>query len=307
MTAWGAGFTHGALFYDDIEEFLAGTVPFLEQGMADNEPALIAVDPVKGEALRAALPDADEALQFADMTDLGRNPGRIISAWADFVDQHSGAPRLRGIGEPVWPGRTLEEIVECQRHEALLNLAFGGHPGFVLLCPYDSARLEESVLAEARNSHPLLLQAGQSMPSPQYDEAVAPFTGILDEPGYEAESVQLDDHHLKDVRRRVAELAAAAGVDQRRIPDLVLAVTEAATNSLCHADGRGVLRMWRQASGFVCEVRDQGRIHDALAGRLPAPVEAPNGRGLWLIHQLCDFVQIRSTEAGSVVRMHMHA
>jgi anti-sigma regulatory factor (Ser/Thr protein kinase) len=28
------------------------------------------------------------------------------------------------------------------------------------------------------------------------------------------------------------------------------------------------------------------------------------GRGLWIANQLCDLVQIRSSAAGSVVRMH---
>ena len=40
------------------------------------------------------------------METLGRNPARIISAWHDFVAAHGGAGRpLRGIGEPIWPGR----------------------------------------------------------------------------------------------------------------------------------------------------------------------------------------------------------
>ena len=29
------------------------------------------------------------------------------------------------------------------------------------------------------------------------------------------------------------------------------------------------------------------------------------GRGLWLVHELCDLVQLRSSPAGTVVRMHM--
>jgi MEDS: MEthanogen/methylotroph, DcmR Sensory domain len=44
---------------------------------------------------------------------------------------------LRGIGEPLFATRSADELVECQRHEALLNLAFQDAPGFWLLCPYD--------------------------------------------------------------------------------------------------------------------------------------------------------------------------
>ena len=82
-------------------------------------------------------------------------------------------------------------------------------------------------------------------------------------------------------------------------------MSEAATNTLQHAGGDGELRLWRHDGYFVCEVHDHGRILDPLAGRLPIAIDEPSGRGLWLIHQLCDLVQIRSSAAGSVVRVHM--
>ena len=97
------------------------------------------------------------------MTEVGRNPGRLISAWADFLGEHPAARPVRGIGEPVWFGRTTDEIAECQRHEALLNLAFADRRDFVVICPYDRTRLDESVLAEARSSHPLLVQDGETV------------------------------------------------------------------------------------------------------------------------------------------------
>jgi anti-sigma regulatory factor (Ser/Thr protein kinase) len=240
------------------------------------------------------------------MTELGRNPGRIISAWVDFVQQHAGAIRIRGIGEPVWPGRSHEEIVECQRHEALLNLAFADQSGFELLCPYDSARLDEAVLGAARHSHPLLTLDSELTANTQYVHTVAPFDGSLPDPPEPAESLDLAEHHLLELRHRVAAHAVSAGVDPARVKDLVLAVNEAATNSLRHAGGHGSLRMWPGTRDFVCEVRDRGWIQDPLAGRLPVATGAPTGRGLWLIHQLCDLVQIRSSAAGNVVRMHMY-
>ena len=58
------------------------------------------------------------------MAVLGHNPARIIPAWRDFADAHAGP--IRGIGEPIWPGRGADELVECQLHESLLNVAFDG-------------------------------------------------------------------------------------------------------------------------------------------------------------------------------------
>ena len=73
------------------------------------------------------------------MAHVGHNPARIIPAWHEFVAQHA-APgvRLRGIGEPIFPERSADELVECQRHESLLNLAFADADAFWLVCPYDT-------------------------------------------------------------------------------------------------------------------------------------------------------------------------
>lgn len=307
MTGSGAPFSHGAIFYDDLSGFLADTVPFLLEGIAAAEPALVAVEPRKVEAMRAALPDPKGSIHFVNMTDLGRNPGRIISAWADFLAEQPAGQRLRGIGEPVWPGRSPDEIVECQRHESLLNLAFADRAGFVLMCPYDRALLDESVLAEARHSHPVLVQDGETVSSNEYDRGVTPFAGSLTEPTSQVEILDLAEHSLAHVRRWVSDDEFTAGLDPERTADLALAVTEAATNTLRHAGGGGELRRWHQNGHIVCEVHDLGWIHDPMTGRLPVDVEAPSGRGIWLIHQLCDLVQIRSSEAGNVVRMHMAA
>ena len=37
------------------------------------------------------------------------------------------------------------------------------------------------------------------------------------------------------------------------------------------------------------------------------PIEQYGGRGLWIVNQLCDLVQIRSAPSGTVVRVHVHA
>ncbi len=301
-----APFRHEAVFYDDLPGFLAGTVPFLLEGIADAEPALVAVDPEKAEAMRTELPDGDAAVRFVDMTDLGRNPGRLISAWADFLGEHPAARPVRGIGEPVWFGRTPDEIAECQRHEALLNLAFADRRDFVLICPYDSTQLDEIRAGrgpeqpppagpERRDDSPASSTTAASRRTP----GASPSRPVPSSRGTSTE------HSLAELRRWVSFAASAAGLEPEHIEDLTLAVSEAATNTLQHAGGDGELRLWRHEGCIVCEVHDHGRILDPLAGRLPVPIDEPSGRGLWLIHQLCDLVQIRSSAAGNVVRMHM--
>jgi anti-sigma regulatory factor (Ser/Thr protein kinase) len=90
-----------------------------------------------------------------------------------------------------------------------------------------------------------------------------------------------------------------------RTSQLVLAVNELATNSIRYGGGAGCLCVWREADTLMCEIRDNGLIQEPLAGsRCPAP-EALSGRGLWLVNQLCDLVQIRSSQTGTTVRVHM--
>jgi anti-sigma regulatory factor (Ser/Thr protein kinase) len=99
--------------------------------------------------------------------------------------------------------------------------------------------------------------------------------------------------------------ARSAGVKAARAEDLVLAVNELATNSIRHGGGRGVVRAWREPDAFVCEVRDEGRIDDPLAGRATPDDVRKSARGLWLVNQLCDLVQLRSLRDGCAVRLHV--
>jgi hypothetical protein len=63
--------------------------------------------------------------------------------------------------------------------------------------------------------------------------------------------------------------------------------------------------MWHDAEAVVCEVRDGGSIEHPMAGRERPSSEQLGGKGLWLINQLCDLVQIRAFASGGVVRVHM--
>jgi anti-sigma regulatory factor (Ser/Thr protein kinase) len=110
---------------------------------------------------------------------------------------------------------------------------------------------------------------------------------------------------LAALRRFVQDRADLAGVEPHRIDDLVYAVNEAVTNSICHGAGHAELSAWTEDDWFCCEVRDRGRITDPMAGRIPPRSGDGSGRGLWLIHHLCDLVQVRSSGAGTTVRMRI--
>jgi len=130
-------------------------------------------------------------------------------------------------------------------------------------------------------------------------------TPLPDPPGPPAE-LSFGSGSLTGLRDLVSRHAATAGLDSSRAADLVLAVDELATNSLRHGGGRGTLRIWRDDGTLVCEVRDAGRIENPMAGRERPPPERDGGRGLWMVNQLCDLVQLRSFPDGVTVRVHMY-
>jgi len=112
-----------------------------------------------------------------------------------------------------------------------------------------------------------------------------------------------DVHTLATLRRLLTAWAAEEALEREPTEELVLAVNELASNSVRHGGGWGRLRFWKEPSALLCEVHDAGCMEDPFVGsRRPGP-DAHSGRGLWLVGQLCDDVQIGSSRAGTVVRV----
>ena len=131
-----ATFAHEALLYAGVDSFVDGCTAFIREGVAAHEPVLVVVATHKIALLREALNGEADCVHFADMAEVGTNPARIIPAWQNFVDQNLRVGRpVRGIGEPIWAERSAIELVECQRHEALLNVAFAYAAGVAAALP----------------------------------------------------------------------------------------------------------------------------------------------------------------------------
>jgi len=302
-------FRHAALFYGGDDGYVDGLAPFIREGIEAEEPVRVMVPGRKTGLLREALGQDAAHVHFADMTEVGANPARIIPAWRDFVTSRAPGRRLRGIGEPIWAERTPEELVECQHHEGLLNLAFDGVAPMDLVCPYDELALGEDVVDEARRSHPIVLDGGSFRDCADYagvEAVAAPFAKPLPDPPADAPELAFDLTSLDAVRAFVAAGAADAGLSRDRCDSLMLAVNELATNSVRHGGGSGVVRSWIDGPSFIAEVSDHGQIDRPLAGREAPRSDQIGGHGLWLVNQLCDLIQMRTFATGSVVRVHMH-
>jgi anti-sigma regulatory factor (Ser/Thr protein kinase) len=110
---------------------------------------------------------------------------------------------------------------------------------------------------------------------------------------------------LAQARELVAQEADEANLSSGRTTDLVIAVNELVANSVRHGGGGGKLQVCREDDTLVVEVRDCGQIDEPLIGREPPAPLARAGRGLWMVNQLCDLVQIRTGPEGTDVRLQM--
>jgi anti-sigma regulatory factor (Ser/Thr protein kinase) len=301
-------YRHEAFFYADRDQFLEVTLGFIRAASDAGEPILVVLDHEKNCELRARLDDRSGAVMFADMCEVGKNPARIIPAWIDFVNTNTGpGVRARGIGEPIVPGQSPAKLVECQRNEALLNIAIAD-PTFWLLCPYDISVLDPEIIQEARRTHSIVNERGCSRNSETFagpEAFCTPSRAELPEPPPDTPVLHFGDGDLSCVRSHMAAVADLAGMAPTQKEDLVLAANEIATNSLRHGGGSGTLRSWTDGGSVVCEVRDAGVITDPLAGRRRPSVRDHGGRGLWLANRLCDLVQMRGFDNGNVVRLHV--
>jgi anti-sigma regulatory factor (Ser/Thr protein kinase) len=302
------GFDHPALLYHGRDQYLAGTVPFIEEALMAGVPVMVAVPAANLALICDALGRAADRITRHDMSVAGRNPGLIIpGVLLRFADTHAGQP-VRIIGEPIWPGRDGLEYPAFVQHEALLNSVFAGRDAAVL-CPYDTAGLDGATIEDAHRTHPVLCGGGTRWDSPRYGQpfaVAADFNVPLPDPPADARLLPLGAVHLAEVRRWVIRFAAEVGLDAERAADLTFAINELASNTLTHGGGVGLLALWTEGDRVVGQVSDSGHIDDPLAGRTPPHLDGPpGGRGLLLVNHLCDLVRVHTVPGATTVRIHV--
>jgi anti-sigma regulatory factor (Ser/Thr protein kinase) len=297
------GEMHLALFYSGDSDYVDGVARFISPALEAGEPVAIAVPGRKADLLRTAV-GGHSKLELFDMVELGHNPARIIPAVEGVLGRQEGS-LLHYVGEPIWPGRSRDEIREATQHEALINLAWpGAH--IRVLCPYDADVLDPYVLVDAEKTHPHLIREGRTLPSRSYAGAELPLgcDDPLPEPPPDAMTLPFGRPNLYAVRSLVKWTADQAGMRPARIDDLVLAINELATNTIRHAHAGGLLCVWRVPGRVICQVEDTGQIHDPVAGRRAPALDAEGGMGLWTVNQLCDLVEVRTSDGGTMIRVH---
>jgi anti-sigma regulatory factor (Ser/Thr protein kinase) len=300
-------FVHPALFYRGSGQYLDGTLPFIREGLEAGEPVAVAVPGQNLKLLQAELGEMASEVRFLDMTEAGRNPGRIIpGVLRAFADLHSSG-RVRIIGEPIWPGRSATEYPACVQHEALINLAFSGR-AVTILCPYDLDGLDPEVIRDAEATHPVLIDGSGSRSSGGYapERIVRDYNQPLSDPPPGVVTFAFGNGALALVRAFAVDYASRMGLAGERLEDLRLIVSELAANSLDYGGGSGVLRLWSEDPGVVFDISDAGHIADPLAGRRPVGPRHPGSRGLLVTNLLSDLVRVHTAHGATTVRVYFN-
>jgi anti-sigma regulatory factor (Ser/Thr protein kinase) len=306
----GASLVHQGLLYASRNEFLAGTLPFIQQGLSGGDLIWVMSPDRNAGWLRVALGSAAGQLVFGDCSQWYRHPVRALAALNRAVREGAGKQRLRMIGEPCWAARTGPEGTEQVRHESLLNVALASADAAVL-CTYDTRVVDDEVAAQVARTHPELVVDGGARSSPHYTDP-AVFTAECDSaplPEPPSSALQLAFHQLGQLatlRAFMTSYATWAGAAAQSVTQFVQAVDEVATNAIEHGGGSGVIRIWTDPQAMSCEISDTGSgLSDPLAGHLPLPPGRAGGCGLWLARQFCDLLEVRSGSAGTTVRLHL--
>ena len=305
-----AAFRHQACIYRSAGEFLAATLPFVRDGLRLGEPVLAVTTPANIRLIGHALGADADRVEFVDAHSWYGTPLATLSAYDRYVAQWTEPPgHVRVIGEPVWSPRTSRQIVEWQRYESVLNVAFASSPAWIV-CPYDNRVLDPAVVIEAHRTHPALATGRGSVPSSDFLAPEAFFQAcddtvpLSDAPPNAAVLPFAGD--LGGVRRFATTQAMLHGVVGEPAMLFAAAAGEAVAYVAAQGGGRAVVRMWASRGEIVLEVLNPaGHLTDPFLGYRPPSLLRPRpGDGLWLTRHICEFVEIRSGEFGAVARLH---
>jgi anti-sigma regulatory factor (Ser/Thr protein kinase) len=328
-TLTGRRAEHAVVFYRHDDQLAEMVVRYLLPAVADLTPVIVIATPGHIAAIEARLAEAGADLAAArsqglflvrDAAETSR--GFMSAGWPDPAGfWRAITPLLRRAAVAGRPVRVYGEMVAVLWDAGLVGAAIeleamwnelAAQYDFSLLCGYaqqpvlGDGHLDD--LTEVCRLHgrvfgapPGAVSGDRMRRAASGYRADTPLTSPPDDA-----AVVRYRSDLKRVREFAAAHARQAGLPPDRVNDLVLAVGELTANTLAHTNGPGTLTLWVTGSEVICQVQDGGHITVPLPGRvLPDPVADGGGRGLWLVHQVCDLVEIRSSRAGTTVRVHI--
>lgn len=299
--------THHACVYGSDEEFLETAVPFITDGLARKEPVLVTTTSANLELLREVLGRDAERIDHAESAYFGRRPAHRLNAFYRYWRRQAGeSGHVRILTESVWFGRSHHEVRAWTCTEAALNVTLAG-TNLWLMCPYDTRHLDPSIIADVLRTHPAWAERRAVHESTDYadpalfvrERQARPLSSPPDR------AARRSFAETNDVRCFVAAQAAGSGLIGNRAAALVVAAGDVAAYLLREGTGTVAVSMWNAEGSIWCDFHEPaGAIPDpAFLGLTPPPGDLRDDDGIWQARQLCDWVEIRTTDSGIRVRL----
>jgi anti-sigma regulatory factor (Ser/Thr protein kinase) len=303
-----AGLVHEAALYGDQDELLDVVVPFVAAGARAGEAVVVALDGRDADRVRAATA-GDPRIAYLSPADAYARPAVTLRTFRSLVDRRlaGGIARVRMVG--ALPARVVGSAWDAWcRYEAAVERVFARAP-VSLLCAYDTRAASDEVLADVEQLHHRLALPGGVLVAPGRtagpEELVARHPPPPPDPLVAGPpDLELVDPSVREARRRAHALAGAAGHGDQGADEVGLAVSETVSNARVHGRPPVVVRGWAGPDRVVITVADQGPgPADALVGLAPVAPDARDGRGLWIVQQLCPDVALVRAEGTFTVRL----
>lgn len=284
---------HEAFVYSADDDYAAVLAPFLLDAIHAGHAAIAVTSAERIRLLREAVGADHGEVSFFDADDWYRRPGATLAAWRAELDAHVGAEPVRAIGEVPFAG-DASAVARWTRYESLLNRALADRSAWIL-CPYDTRRLPEQVVADARRTHPVVSTAAGRAPSPEHfaeHELGASLSPGLVRSGAQlgaATTITAGGDPL-DLRRAVTWSARSAGLSADVVEDLILAIGEVAA-----LYASATVRTGHAGGEWFCEAA----AVDRASGGLPFD---ENGIGVLIGRLICDRVEVEQGKGSVLVR-----
>jgi anti-sigma regulatory factor (Ser/Thr protein kinase) len=301
-SANGWGLAHHGLLYPPSADVADILTPLIAERLACGEPVLAALSPKVVAQLRNRLATT-AGLHTTDVGGLYRYPGRVLGHYLDWIAGTSPNGAATIVAAPQLDNDNPHRAALWMQVDALTTQALSACDlTLVCACPNDPA-----TATVIRHAHPSLLN-GTATANPDHlpaDQFLA--NHPLPPPSElgQSDAIHVLDHprQLTELRQVVRSHAARAGLTTSRSEDLVLAVSEVASNALEHGVPPATVCLWITSTLVICQISDNGHFTQPLAGLLPPHRNQGRGRGLWMIHQLCD--ELYRWPHPTTIRLHI--
>ena len=223
-----------------------------------------------------------------------------FQAGGDGRQLRSASPRTS------FADRRRAALAEAQLSECVLNSpALRAWP-LSVVCLYDARRRSTTpALDEMRRSHPVIRGEDEQRRLRPGAAPTTLFAQPLDR--RRAAPRPTLDHRpaeLADMRAFVRGTAPAAASPPTGVDDLVLAANEIVHQQPApRRRPRAARDVVSTTARWCARCATPGTSPTRWSAGSPRRPTPPSGRGLWLANHLCDLVQMRSSQAGTVVRL----